>query len=98
MHPARTTGGTAWFAKSYRSMKRNATAAAIAEYYLTAADRDAAGRVLSALHRRRLREGGYRDAHSDASGQVSASLFNGICGIGYEMLRYARPRDVLSVL
>ena len=72
--------------------------AAIAEYYLTVADRDAAGRVLGALHGRRLREGVYRDAHSDASGQVSASLFNGICGMGYEMLRYARPRDVLSVL
>ena len=72
--------------------------AAIAEYYLTVADRDAAGRVLGAVHGRRLREGGYRDAHSDASGQVSASLFNGICGIGYEMLHYARPHDVLSVL
>ncbi len=72
--------------------------AAIAEYYLTVANRDVAGRVLSALYTRRLQEGSYRDAHSGASGQVSASLFNGICGIGYEMLRYTRPHDVLSVL
>ena len=72
--------------------------AAIAEYYLTVADRDAAGRVLGALYERRRREGAYRDAHSGESGQVSASLFNGIGGIGYEMLRYARPHDVPSVL
>ncbi len=72
--------------------------AAITEYYLTVADHEAAGRVLGALLRRKQREGEYRDAYSGASGQVSASLFNGICGIGYEMLRYARPQDVPSVL
>lgn len=72
--------------------------AAIAEYYLTVADYEAAGRVLGALLERRRREGEYRDAYSAASGQVSASLFNGICGIGYEMLRYARPHDVPSIL
>ena len=72
--------------------------AAIAEYYLTVADHEAAGRVLDALLGRRWKEGEYHDAYSAASGQVSASLFNGICGIGYEMLRYAHPHDVPSVL
>lgn len=72
--------------------------AAVAEYHLTMGDREAAGRVLGALYGRRLREGEYRDAHSATSGQVSASLFDGISGIGYEMLRYARPHDVPSIL
>ena len=72
--------------------------AAIAEYYLAVEDREAAGRVLATLYERRQKEGEYRDAYSGATGQVSASLFNGICGIGYEMLRYARPHDVQSVL
>jgi lantibiotic modifying enzyme len=72
--------------------------AAVAEYHLTMGDREAAGRVLDALYGRRLREGEYRDAHSATSGQVSASLFDGISGIGYEMLRYARPHDVPSIL
>ena len=72
--------------------------AAIAECHLTVADHEAAGRGLGALLGRRRREGEYRDAYSGTSGQVSASLFNGISGIGYEMLRYARPHDVPSVL
>ena len=72
--------------------------AAIVEYYLTLGDRKVAGCVLGALFGRRLREGEYRDAHSGANGRVSASLFNGICGIGYEMLRYASPHDVPSIL
>jgi lantibiotic modifying enzyme len=29
---------------------------------------------------------------------VTASLFNGISGMGYEMLRYAYPHETLSVL
>ena len=72
--------------------------AVIAEYYLAVADHEAAGRVLGALLERRRREGEYRDAYSASSGQVSASLFNGICGIGYEILCYARPHDMPSVL
>ena len=72
--------------------------AAIAEYYLCTGSHADAGRVLGALYERSQREGSYRDATSGASGNVVASLFNGISGIGYEMLRYAYPQAIRSIL
>ena len=72
--------------------------AAVAEYYLSAGDVDAAGRVLGAMYERKKREGNYRDSFSDGRDRLTASLFNGLGGIGYEMLRYAFPQIVPSIL
>ena len=72
--------------------------AALAEYHLSTGNLDAAGGVLGAMYEQSRREGGYRDAYSGKEGSVTASLFNGIGGIGYEMLRYAYPQRVLSIL
>ena len=73
--------------------------AAIAEYYLTLGDRDAAGRVLATVRRRVEGAGGWRSSPSGAGGsRLCASLFNGMCGVGYEMLRYAHPESIPSVL
>ena len=72
--------------------------AAIAEYYLTAGDREAAGRVLGTIYARRQANGCYRDSYSNGAGSVTASLFNGISGIGYEMLRFAFPDRIPSLL
>ena len=72
--------------------------AAIAEYCLSVGDRDAAARTLGAMYERRRREGGYRYSFYTMNNSVTASLFNGMCGIGYEMLRCAFPDIVISVL
>ena len=71
---------------------------AIVEYYLSTGDTESAGRVLGALYERKQAMGSYRDAYSGPGGNVCASLFNGICGIGYEMLRYAFPERLESIL
>ena len=71
---------------------------AVVEYYLSTGDRDAAGRVLGAIAGHGQREGGRRDLISNASCSSTATLFNGICGLGYELLRYAYPDTILSVL
>ena len=43
--------------------------------------------------------GGIRqDSATNASGNAVATLFNGVCGLGYELLRYAYPETILSVL
>ena len=54
--------------------------------------------MLGALYERKQATGSYRDAYSGPGGNVCASLFNGICGIGYEMLRYAFPERLESIL
>ena len=72
--------------------------AAIAEYRLSVGDLDAAGKILGAMHERGRREDGRRGSSPNANGDADATLFNGICGIGYEMLRYAFPQRILSIL
>lgn len=71
---------------------------AVVEYYLTTGDREAAGRVLGTITEHGSHEGGRPNPVSNASGNSIATLFNGICGIGYELLRYAYPETILSVL
>lgn len=71
---------------------------AIAEYYLTVGDPDAAGRVLGAMVDRRKKEGTYRyQAYKFHNGLIP-SLFYGLSGVGYEMLRYAFPEKILSII
>ena len=71
---------------------------AIAEYYLSTGDRDAAGRVLGAMIERAKKEGEDRFMAYQYNNSVTPSLFYGISGVGYEMLRYACPDQIASVL
>ena len=71
---------------------------AVAEYYLSVGDHEAAGRILNTICGHDLYEGSHQDSTSNASGSAVATLFNGVCGIGYELLRYAYPETMLSVL
>lgn len=71
---------------------------AVAEYYMTAGRFDETGRVLSAMRERSLKAGKYRYMGYDFHNGVTASLFYGASGIGYEMLRYACPEKIISVI
>lgn len=71
---------------------------AIVEYYLSTGDYDSAGDVLAAMYERRQQEGSYRFNLYNQNNGVTASLFYGLCGIGYEMLRYAFPDKIISIL
>ena len=71
---------------------------AVVEYYLSVGDHEAAGRVLETICGHDLHEGGHQDSFPNAGGNAVATLFNGVCGIGYELLRYAYPETIISVL
>ena len=71
---------------------------AIVEYYLSTGDRDAAGRVLAAMYERMKQEGEYRYMAHILHNSVTPSLFYGISSVGYEMLRYAFPDQIVSVI
>lgn len=72
--------------------------AAVVEYYLSVGDEAAAGRVLGAMADRRRREGEYRYMGYEYHNGMTPSLFYGLSGVGYEMLRYAYPAQIASVL
>ncbi len=67
---------------------------AVIEYYMTIGDYDSAGETLAAIYERRQREGSYCYNSYTQTG----SLFYGLSGTGYEMLRYAFPDKIISVL
>ena len=69
----------------------------IVEYYLSTDRIDTAGKVLGAIYDRKLKENSYRYMSYDRNNGVTPSLFYGIGGIGYEMLRYAFPDKILSL-
>ncbi|MBQ7656867.1 MAG: DUF4135 domain-containing protein [Clostridia bacterium] len=71
---------------------------AVAEYYMTVGRFDEAGRVLAAMRQRSAQAGGYRYLGYACHNGVTPSLFYGAGGIGYEMLRYACPQTILSVI
>ena len=71
---------------------------AVAEYYMTAGRFDEAGRVLAAMQRRSAETGGYRYLGYAIHNGVTPSMFFGAGGIGYEMLRYACPEKIISVI
>lgn len=70
---------------------------AIAEYYLATGQEEQAGRLLHAMKERKDRTGSYRYMGHTLHNAVTASLFYGASGIGYEMLRYACPEQVESI-
>ncbi|MBQ3395570.1 MAG: hypothetical protein IJG55_04470, partial [Synergistaceae bacterium] len=61
---------------------------------VTTGDYNSAGDVLAAMYERRQKEGSYKYN----SYTQTASLFYGLCGTGYEMLRYAFPEKIISIL
>ena len=71
---------------------------AIVEYYLTAGRHEEAGRVLNAMYGRKKKAGTYRYMSGKFNNSVTGSLFYGVSGIGYEMLRYSYPQKIISVL
>jgi lantibiotic modifying enzyme len=71
---------------------------AIAEYHLSVGDHASAGRVLRAMYDRRKAEGSYRYMGYDRKNSLTPSLFYGVSGVGYEMLRYAFPEKIKPVL
>ena len=71
---------------------------AVVEYYLSSGDESSAGKVLSALYRRKTAEDNYRFMTYAYHNEPIASLFFGMSGVGYEMLRYAFPDKIISVL
>lgn len=71
---------------------------AVVEYYLSTGYREAAGRVLGAIIGQGSYEGERPDPLLNVSCSSIATLFNGIGGIGYELLRYAYPETIRSVL
>lgn len=71
---------------------------AVTEYYMTVGRLDEAGRTLAAMQRRSVEAGGYRYLGYACHNGVTPSLFYGASGIGYEMLRYACPQTILSVI
>ena len=71
---------------------------AVVEYYLSTGDREAAGRVLGAIIGHGSHQGERLDPLANVSCNSIATLFNGIGGIGYELLRYAYPKTIRSVL
>lgn len=72
--------------------------AAVVEYYLSVGNQEEAGKLLSAMQKRCEESGNYRYMGNQFHNSVTASLFYGASGIGYEMLRYAEPDKILSVL
>ena len=71
---------------------------AIAEYYISVGDLDMAGRVLGGMYIRCRKEGNYRYMAYELNNSITPSMFYGVSGVGYEMLRYAYPDKILSVL
>ena len=71
---------------------------AIVEYYLTVDRYEEAGKVLYAMQKRCEQDGNYRYMAYQFNNSLTASLFYGVSGIGYEMLRYAEPDKILSVI
>ncbi len=70
----------------------------VAEYYLTAGRHEEAGRVLGGMYERRVKLGVYRIMPDKYNEIVSPTMFFGIAGVGYEMLRYAFPDRIRSLL
>ena len=61
-------------------------------------EREKAGQVLNAMHKRRKRTGAYTTLPPGyRSGEPGISLFYGTAGVAYEMLRYAFPDKIQSL-
>ena len=71
---------------------------AIAEYYLATGKKEDAGKILHSMFLRKEKTGTYTITHPGYRNRSDLSLFYGLTGIGYEMLRYAFPERVFSII
>lgn len=70
----------------------------VVEYYLATEDFAGAGKLLSSVLTRRERMGDYRLGYADCRTNHNVTVFYGLAGIGYELLRYAEPEWIESVV
>jgi len=68
------------------------------DYYLETGDRDSAGRLLAAVVKQKDELGRYRLGYTDHLTNNNVTLFYGLAGIGYELLRYTDPGQFLTAL
>ena len=71
---------------------------ALVECELSSGRRDSAGRILAGMVERKRSRGFYTTRHAQFTETGDPSLFFGLAGIGYQLLRYAAPERILSVL
>ena len=71
---------------------------ALVECELSSGRRDSAGRILAGMVERKQSRGFYTTRHAQFRETGDPSLFFGLAGIGYQLLRYAAPERILSVL
>ena len=60
----------------------------LADYYLETGNTEAAGRVLTEVVQTAKENGGYRLGFADCQSNDNVTLFYGLAGIGYELIRY----------
>lgn len=71
---------------------------ALVEYHLAAGNTERAGKILYSMKSRRDRTGQYRILGEEYRDVMSLTLFHGICGVGYEMLRYAFSEKIVPII
>lgn len=71
---------------------------AIAEYCLSTGKKEKAGKILNSMFLRKEKTGTYITTNPGYRNRFDLSLFYGITGIGYEMLRYAFPDRVFRII
>jgi len=68
------------------------------DYYLETGDPDAAGILLAEIIKEAEKNGGYRLGFADCQSNNNVTLFYGLAGIGYELVRYSDRDRFLTVL
>jgi lantibiotic modifying enzyme len=71
---------------------------ALADYCLETGDTEAAGRVLTEVVQTAKVNGGYRLGFADCQSNNNVTLFYGLAGIGYELIRYTDKNRFPTIL
>lgn len=70
----------------------------LADYYLETGNTEAAGRVLTEVVQTAKENGGYRLGFADCQSNDNVTLFYGLAGIGYELIRYTDKNRFPTIL
>lgn len=70
----------------------------LADYYLETGNTEAAGRVLTEMVQTAKENGGYRLGFADCQSNDNVTLFYGLAGIGYELIRYTDKNRFPTIL
>ena len=68
------------------------------DYYLETGDREAAGRLLADVLKRKESTGHYQLGSAENVPNDNVTLFYGLAGIGYELIRFTDPEVYETVL